>query len=78
VLNEFFRVAFRKKFFSTLEEIQEDLDSYLYCYNNERTNQGARCQGRTPMQTFIESLHLVREKMLDEITVDNATCQLLS
>lgn len=78
VLNEFFQVAFRKKFYSTLEEIQEDLDSYLYRYNNERTNQGARCQGRTPMQTFMESLHLVREKMLDGTFTDNATCQLLS
>ncbi len=78
MLNEFFRAAFRKKFYATLEEIQEDIDGYFYRYNNERTNQGARYQGRTPMQTFTESLHLVREKMLDEIIVDNTACQLLS
>jgi transposase InsO family protein len=78
VLNEFFRVAFRKRFYSTLEEIQEDLDGYLHQYNTERTNQGARCQGRTPMQAFSDSLPLVKEKMLDEMTADNTTCQLLS
>ncbi|MFC1981566.1 hypothetical protein ACFLVN_04925 [Chloroflexota bacterium] len=41
-------------------------------------SQGARCQGRTLTQTFTESLDHVKEKMLDEIVVDNATCQLLS
>jgi transposase InsO family protein len=78
VLNEFFRVAFRKRFYSALEEIQEDLDGYVHQYNTERTNQGARCQGRTPMQTFTESLTLVKEKMLDETMADSTTCQLLS
>ena len=47
-------------------------------YNNERTDQRTRYQGRTPMQTFRESLHLVKEKMLDEMSADNAACQLLS
>lgn len=52
IQNEFYSVAFRKKVYTTLEEIQNDLDSYMNEYNNERTNQGKRCLGRTPMQTF--------------------------
>lgn len=78
MLNELLRVAFRKKFSPKLQEIERDLDGYLDRYNNERANQGARCQGRTPMQTFRESLHLVKEKMLDKMRADNATCKLLS
>jgi len=34
------------------EEVQEDLDHSMETCNNERTNQGKYCQGRTPMQIF--------------------------
>jgi transposase InsO family protein len=30
VLNEFYRVAFRKKYYRTLDEIQQDLDAWMY------------------------------------------------
>ena len=52
VQNEFYKVAFRKKVYISIEEIQTDLDEFMSFYNNERTNQGKHCQGRTPMQTF--------------------------
>ena len=52
VQNEFYKVAFRKKVYTSIEEIQTDLDEFMNFYNNERTNQGKHCQGRTPMQTF--------------------------
>ncbi len=52
VQNEFYKVAFRKKVYTSIEEIQTDLDEFMNYYNNERTNQGKHCQGRTPMQTF--------------------------
>lgn len=64
ILNEFYQVAFRKKIFSSLEELQTDLDDWLVTYNQERPHQGKRCQGRTPLQTFLDSKALVREKML--------------
>jgi len=64
VLNEFYRVAFRKKLYTTLEEIQADLDAWLEQYNCERTHQGRWCFGKTPMETFLDSLDLAREKML--------------
>ena len=77
VLNEFYRVAFRKKIYYNLDELQKDLSDWMEHYNNSRTHQGKRCQGRTPMQTFIESLDLVEQKNLDnKNTQVFDTCQL--
>jgi transposase InsO family protein len=64
VLNEFYRVAFRKKIYRTIEELQEDLDAYLAGYNQSRPHQGRWCFGKTPMQTFLDSVPLAKEKML--------------
>lgn len=64
VLNEFFKVAFRKKFYTTLESLQADLDAWFETYNRERTSQGKRCQGRTPMDTFLTGKELLKEKIL--------------
>jgi transposase InsO family protein len=58
ILEEFYQVAFRKKVYKSVEEIQTDLDEFMAFYNERRTNQGKRCQGRTPMQTFIDGLPL--------------------
>lgn len=62
ILNEFYRVAFRKKIYSELDTLQNDLDKYINHYNNERTHQGKRCQGKTPMQTFIDGKKLFAQK----------------
>ena len=64
MLNEFYRVAFRKKIYRTLEELQTDLDTWLQEYNEHRSHQGRWCYGKTPMQTFIDSVPLAKEKML--------------
>src|SRR5262245_39405523 len=37
VLNEFYRVAFRKKLDRSLEQLRADLDAWLKQYNEERT-----------------------------------------
>ena len=66
VLNEFYRVTFRKRLYSDLEALQEDLDKYIDHYNQERTHQGKRCQGRTPMETFNEGKEIYAEKNLSE------------
>ncbi len=66
ILNEFYRVTFRKKIYQTVEELQKDLDEWLEHYNNNRTHQGKRCQGRTPMETFKAGLDLARQKNLDK------------
>ena len=63
MLNEFYRIAFRKKIYGTIDELQADLDAWLREYNGERPHQGRRCYGKTPMQTFFGSLELAKEKL---------------
>jgi transposase InsO family protein len=63
-LDEFYRVTFRKKIYTTLEELQQDLDDWLVEYNFDRPHQGKRCQGRTPWSTFLEGKIIVSEKMI--------------
>jgi transposase InsO family protein len=65
VLNEFYRIAFRKKIYKTLEELQTDLDNWFLEYNQQRTHSGKYCFGKTPMQTFLDSIPLAKEKMID-------------
>jgi len=62
ILDEFYSIAMRKKIYLTVEELQHDLDAWLAYYNERRTHQGKRCQGRTPMTTFAENLPLAKEK----------------
>ena len=64
MLNEFYRVAFRKKIYDGLEALQHDLDRYIEGYNTVRPHTGRWCFGKTPMQTFLDSLPLAKEKML--------------
>ena len=64
MLNEFYRITFRKKIYTSLAELQTDLDEGLRYYNEERVHQGRWCYGRTPMQTFIETIPLAKEKLL--------------
>jgi len=46
-------------------------------FTNSRTHQGKRCQGRIPMQTYIDSLDLVKQKNLDNKNAQVFdTCQL--
>jgi transposase InsO family protein len=66
VLNEFYRIAFRKKIYSDLETLQTDLDEFLCRYNKERTHQGKRCKGRTPMATFVDGKKIFNEKNIEE------------
>lgn len=65
ILNEFYQVAFRKKIYATLEELQVDLDAWIDSYNYERTHQGKMCCGRTPIETFEDGKRICREKSLN-------------
>ena len=66
VQNEFYASAFRKKVYRTADEMQKDLDLWVEHYNKERTHSGKYCYGKTPMQTFLETLHLALEKAIDQ------------
>src|SRR5262245_27525990 len=57
--DEFYSVAFRKKLYQDLEELQADVDRWIGEYNESRPHSGKYCFGKTPMQTFRDSKHLV-------------------
>jgi len=69
IQDEFYSIAFRKKVYLNLDELQKDLDLWIEDYNTQRTHSGKFCFGKTPMQTFIESKHLADEKMLDKKSI---------
>jgi len=54
ILDEFFREAFRKKLYTSVEELQDDLDQWLHYYNYERTHRGYRNMGKRPIETIEE------------------------
>lgn len=63
--DEFYAVAFRKKLYNDLSELQSDLDAWLAYYNSDRPHSGRYCYGKTPMETFSDSRHLAKEKELE-------------
>jgi transposase InsO family protein len=66
--DEFYAITFRKKLYDNLELLQHDLDDWLQYYNNERPHSGRYCYGKTPMQTFDESITLAKQKLLNQIS----------
>jgi transposase InsO family protein len=67
IKEEFYDIAFRKKIYTSLEDLQADLDTWIRFYNEERPHSGKYCHGRTPMQTFSDTRHLSKEKELDTL-----------
>ena len=65
-----FRLGFGSRSFpgasASIAELQADLDQWLRQYNEVRTHQGRWCYGKTPMQTFLDSLPMARKKLLDQ------------
>lgn len=64
ILQEFYQVAFRKKLYQSIDELQNDLDEWIQTYNNDRTHQGKMCCGRTPMETLLDGKRIWKEKFL--------------
>lgn len=74
IQDEFYAIAFRKKVYRGIAELQADLDRWMHHYNNERTHSGKYCFGKTPMETFVSSIPMAQEKLLESLAED----QLLS
>ena len=55
-------IAFRKKVFRSIDELQTDLDSWITEYNEVRPHQGRWCFGKTPMLTFLDAMLMTKEK----------------
>ena len=66
--DEFYAITFRKKLYHDLVQLQTDLDEWLVYYNQERPHSGRYCYGKTPMQTFVESITLAKKKLLDQVS----------
>ncbi len=64
---DFYNIKFCKNIYSSLEELQVDIDAWLQNYNNLRPHSGRYCYGKTPMQTFEESKHLAIDKNIDNM-----------
>lgn len=65
ILQEFYQITFRRKIYSDLASLQQDLDEWLVYYNTERTHQGKMCCGRTPMATLEDGKTVWQEKSLN-------------
>lgn len=65
LLQEFYQVAFRRRVFETIDQLQKELDTWIEFYNTERTHQGKMCCGRTPFETLIDGKTVWAEKRLD-------------
>ena len=65
ILQEFYQPTLRRKIYSSLDDLQKDLDDWLVCYNNERTHQGKRCDGKTPMATLLDGKRIWQEKCVN-------------
>jgi len=65
ILDEFYKTVFRKQIFDNIDDLQIELDKWLEFYNQKRTHQGKRCLGKTPMETFIDSMSLANKANLE-------------
>src|SRR5436853_1965782 len=66
MLNEFNRIAFRKKIYAPISDLQKDIDVWMTQYNEARPHQGRYCFGKTPMQTFLDAHTIAQEKQIGE------------
>jgi transposase InsO family protein len=52
ILQEHWRVAFRRRYFTSRVALQRSLDGFLHFYNHERAHQGYRLRGQPPAALF--------------------------
>lgn len=71
--DEFYSIAFRKKIYQSIDDLQQDLDRWVDHYNSQRTHSGKYCFGKTPMETFSDTLLLAKEKLLENLKDPNMT-----
>jgi hypothetical protein len=51
IKEEFYDIAFRKKIYTSLDELQADLDQWMAYYNPERPHSGKYCNGVLPCRS---------------------------
>jgi hypothetical protein len=79
ILDEFYSVAFRKKIYRSIEEMQEDAGKWIEEYNTQRTHSRKYCFGKTTWRTFLNSKKLTDDKMQDKLQpTDDSVREVLS
>jgi hypothetical protein len=69
IQEEFYAIAFRKTLYTCIGQMQADLDLFKASYNERRTNQGKRCLGRTPKQTWNDGYELYKKYVIEKMEV---------
>ena len=67
VLEEFFCVAFRKKWYYSLDELQQDLDTFMWHYNFQRPHSGYRLNGKRPIEVLLDKTTCPKRLTYDKI-----------
>jgi hypothetical protein len=57
-------VALRKKIYRSIAALQADLDIWIDDYNRNQPHQDRWCFGKTPIQTFLDTIPLAKEKLM--------------
>jgi len=71
VLEEFFCVAFRKKWYLSLKDLQDDLDLYLWHYNFQRPHAGYRLKGKRPIDVLLDYSNYPKRLVYDKKKNEN-------
>jgi Integrase core domain len=61
LLDKSYRIAFRKKYYRSISDLQRDLDAWP---QRDAPTPGRWCFGKTPMQTFIDTLAVAKENLM--------------
>jgi len=67
IQDECYCILFRKKIYSSIGDLQTDVDQWADSYNKDRPHSGKYCYGKTPLQTFQESKHIAKQKNIATI-----------
>ncbi|OCG44537.1 hypothetical protein A9G35_08150 [Gilliamella sp. Choc5-1] len=70
---ECYDILFRRKIYTQLSEIQNDIEQWLEFYNRERAHSGKYCYGKTPWQTWNDAKGLVKETQLENLFCSSGT-----
>lgn len=54
LLEEFYQIVMLKKVYTSVDQLQDDLDSFITYYNFKITDQGYRLKGKIPYQKFLD------------------------
>ena len=56
-----------EKIYHSIEQLQQDLDIWMREYNTIRTHSGKYCYGKTPLNTFYDSIELAKKYYIESL-----------